>query len=416
MQHFFSGNRRFGYSFGAEIIAKIIMTDEQKKHYFDWAATSPVSEDIIKAAFEETAHSWGNPSSGHDAGKEAAAVLKNARERAAAALGVKADKLYFTSGGTESDQIPILSVLNRPQKGSVLISSIEHPAVREQADALKKCGWKVNTIPADKDGIISAQAVTENLTDDTVSVCVMAVNNETGAIQPVYEIAKAITEHSKGRRRPKFHVDCVQAAGKIPLKLENSGIDSAAFSAHKIGGLRGIGLLYLDSPVEPFLRGGGQEKGIRSGTENILGAAVISLCLERYFISDKNSKSYGRFELQKKYTDDFVKSLGTLPCCTLIPENRMTQPENYSPWIVQAAFKNIPGQVMMRALDAEGFYISTGSACSSRKNSRPVLEAMHISREQSENAVRFSFGCSTTEEDMRALFEKVKDIARRFNG
>ena len=160
MQHFFRGNRRFGYSFGAEIIAKIIMTDEQKKHYFDWAATSPVSEDIIKAAFEETAHSWGNPSSGHGAGKEAAAVLKNARKRAAAALGVKADKLYFTSGGTESDQIPILSVLNRPQKGSVLISSIEHPAVREQADALKKCGWKVNTIPADKDGIISAQAVT----------------------------------------------------------------------------------------------------------------------------------------------------------------------------------------------------------------------------------------------------------------
>ena len=393
------------------------MTDEQKKRYFDWAATAPVDEDIISAALKETLPVWGNPSSGHSAGKEAAAVLQKARERAAKALGVRAETLYFTSGGTESNHIPLLSVLNRPQKGSVLVSSIEHPAVREQAAALKKCGWTVNTIPANKDGIITPEAVTDCLTDDTILVCVMAVNNETGAIQPVHEIADAIAVQCTGKRRAKLHVDCVQAAGKIPLKLLHEGLDSAAFSAHKIGGPRGIGLLYAAHPIEPFLRGGGQEKGIRSGTENLFGAAALSLCLERYCIPFRGeSESRMRYERQKKYAADFVEALAALPSCTIIPERRITTPDSYSPWIVQASFRNIPGQVMLRALDAEGFYISTGSACSSRKNNRPVLNAMHVPREHSENAVRFSFGHATTEDDMRALLDVVREICRRIAG
>ncbi|MGP1458134.1 MAG: cysteine desulfurase family protein [Treponema sp.] len=392
------------------------MTDEQKKRYFDWAAAAPVDEDIVSAAMKETLSLWGNPSSGHSAGREAAAALQKARERAAKALGVKAQTLYFTSGGTESDQIPLLSVLNRPQRGSVLISSIEHPAVREQAWALKKCGWTVNTIPANKDGIITPSAVIESLADDTVLVCVMAVNNETGAIQPVKEIAGAIAAHCKGKRRPKLHVDCVQAAGKIPVELNIEGLDSAAFSAHKLGGLRGTGLLYAASPLEPFLRGGGQENGVRSGTENLLGAAALSLCLERYCIpTSGESEARTRYELQKKYAAAFTAALAALPSCTIIPERRITAPDSYSPWIVQAAFKNIPGQVMVRALDAEGFYISTGSACSSRKNNRPVLDAMRLPRGLSENAVRFSFGPATTEDALRALTDKVREICGRFS-
>ncbi len=392
------------------------MTKEQTEHYFDWAATSPCDAEILRKSLEETIEKWGNPSSLHEAGKEAKELLEEARKRCADSLGVPKEKLYFTSGGTESDHIPLLSVINRPQKGHVLFSSIEHPAIREQALELKKCGFTVEAIPADKNGIITAEAVTAALKPETVIVCVMAVNNETGAIQPIYEIADAITKASQGKRRPKFHVDCVQAAGKIPLNISYKGIDSAAFSAHKICGPRGIGLLYLADPVEAFLKGGGQEKSIRSGTENVYGALALSFCLEKYLIRDANPQAKERYNAQIGYTKNFVDALSKNDWCTILPNSRIDNEENYSPWVVQAAFKNIPGQVMLRALDNEGFYISTGSACSSRKNSRPVLEAMHITAKESENAVRFSFGPHTTERAMNELLNKVAEIAKKFNG
>ena len=391
------------------------MTKEQTEHYFDWAATSPCDREILTEALNETIEKWGNPSSIHSAGKEAREFFENARKRCASVLNVPAEKVYFTSGGTESDHIPILSVLTRPQKGTVLFSSIEHPAVREQALALKKCSFTVSSIPCGKDGIVTPEAVVQALTADTVLVCIMAVNNETGAVQPVYKIADAITEASKGKRRPKFHVDCVQAAGKIPLNISYRGIDSAAFSAHKICGPRGIGILYLADPIEGFLRGGGQEKSIRSGTENVFGAEAFSKCLERYFIRKENPEAEKRYEAQKTYTEEFVKKLSEMEACTIIPEARLSKPDSYSPWVVQAAFKNVPGQVMVRALDSKGFYISTGSACSSRKNNRPVLESMNIHPDVSETAVRFSFGPLTTKKAMDELFEQVKEIVRTFN-
>ena len=211
---------------------------DYKSHYFDWAATSPADEDILKQAVELTLADWGNPSSTHTVGKNARTLLEQARERSAKALGVPADTVYFTSGGTESDQIPLLAQLAKPAAGKILISSIEHPAVREQALALKKCGWNVEQLPVDKNGIITPQTVLDSLTSDTTLVCIMAVNNETGVIQPIYEIADAITKWSAGKRKPKFHVDCVQAAGKIPLNLAHPGIDSAALSSHKICGWR----------------------------------------------------------------------------------------------------------------------------------------------------------------------------------
>lgn len=391
------------------------MTEEQKKHYFDWASTSPCDEDILKSALEKTLTAWGNPSSIHTAGKEAKVLLEEARSVCADALGVKPETLYFTSGGTESDHIPLLSVLNRPAKGTVLFSSIEHPAVREMALEMKKCGIKVESIPSDKNGIITPEAVSKLLTTDTMLVCIMAVNNETGAIQPIYEIADVINEFGKGRRKPRFHIDCVQAAGKIPLNLAYKGIDSAAFSAHKICGPRGIGLLYAANPEEPFLKGGGQEKGIRSGTENVYGAIAFSQVLKKHIISEKNTEAFHRYQQQVQWTKEFVEKLASLEPCTIIPPARTEKQELYSPWVVQAAFKKIPGQVMLRALDTEGFYISTGSACSSRKNNRPVLEAMNIKSDLSENAVRFSFGPLTTKEAMDELFDKVSEISNKFN-
>ncbi|MCK9168837.1 MAG: cysteine desulfurase [Treponema sp.] len=393
------------------------MYQKNIKHYFDWAATSPADEDILRSSLETTLAVWGNASSIHTTGKEARGLLESVRKRCADVLEVSSDKLFFTSGGTESDHIPLLSVLNRPQKGTVLISSLEHPAIRNEAEELKKCGWKVAIIPSNEAGIITADAVISKLTDDTVLVCVMAVNNETGAIQPVYEIADALTHAAKGKRRAKLHVDSVQAAGKIPLDLSYAGIDSAAFSAHKICGPRGAGLLYLSDPVEPFLRGGGQEKNIRSGTENIYGALAFSKCLERYYINKKNIQAAERAIQQQKYTHDFLKKLSEIKGCSVIPSVRLeiSCENEYSPWVVQVSFNNIPGQVMLRALDAEGFCISTGSACSSRKNDRPVLKAMNVDTSIRENAVRFSFGPHTTEEAMNELVEKTAEIAGRFN-
>lgn len=379
----------------------------EKEHYFDWAATSPADEDIFKESLEETLECWGNPSSTHAVGKKARELFEAARTRAAAALGVKPETIYFTSGGTESDQLPLLAVLAKPNKGRVLVSSIEHPAIREQAEALKNCGWEVVQIPANEDGIITPEAVTSLLTGDTVLVCIMAVNNETGVIQPIYEIADAITKACEGKRRPRFHIDCVQAAGKISLNLSYKGIDSAALSSHKICGPRGIGILYMKDAIEPFLRGGGQERGLRSGTENVFGALAFSKCLERYYNKQKTS------DIER--TNSFVEKLSALPGCTIVPPSRLEKPELFSPYVVQAAFKNIPGNVMLRALDSKGFSISTGSACSAKKNKRPVLEAMHIDPKLRENAVRFSFGPHTTDKAVEELLATVAEINGQFN-
>ena len=381
--------------------------DFDYEHYFDWAATTPPDQDILKESLEITMKNWGNPSSVHQIGKNAKSVLEETRAKVAKTLGVKTENIYFTSGGTESDQIPLLSVMTKPLCGTVLISSIEHPAIREQAHAMKHCGWKIKELPTDKYGIIQPQTVVDYLTDDTMLVGIMAVNNETGVIQPIYEIADTIIEVSKNKRRPKFHVDCVQAAGKIQLNLSHNGIDSAAISSHKICGPRGIGILYLKDKIEPFLKGGGQEKNIRSGTENVFGAVAISKCLERYYNKDNSEFS--------KISQDFVNQLSQLKGCTIIPQTRLEKPELFSPFVVQAAFSKIPGNVMLRALDSEGFSISTGSACSSKKNNRPVLEAMHINSDLRETSVRFSFGPHTTKKAVSELLQAVSKINSTFN-
>lgn len=380
---------------------------ENTEHYFDWAATSPVDIDILTESLNISFQNWGNPSSTHKIGKDAKDILEESRNLIAKTLNVNSNNIFFTSGGTESDQIPLLSLLSKPAKGTILISSIEHPAVREQALALKNCGWKVEIIPCNENGIITVNSVLSKITEDTMAIFVMAVNNETGAIQPIYQIADEICKISKGKRKPKFHVDCVQAAGKIDLDLSHTGIDSASFSSHKICGPRGIGVLYLKNPsIEVFLKGGGQEKGIRSGTENVFGAVAFSKCLERYY----NKQN----ENQTKITNEFIENLCTIKGCKIIPENRIKNPNDYSPYVLQVAFEKIPGNVMVRALDEKGFYISTGSACSSKKNNRPILQAMNVLKKLQENAVRFSFGPHTTKKSVDELFNAVKQICEKF--
>lgn len=391
-----------------------------KPLYFDWAATAMVEEDIIREAAEIAISHFGNPSSLHFLGSPAKNLLTQIRSDCAKTLQVKSETIFFTSGGTEANHLPLLSLLQRPAPGTIIISAIEHPAIREQAEMMKHCGWKVIQVAPDETGIVPVAAIEKVLTSDTVLVCLMAVNNETGAIQPVYQVADLLNKFAKetGKRRPKLHVDCVQAAGKIPLNLSYSGIDSAALSAHKIGGPRGIGILYLAQKFESFVRGGGQEQGIRSGTENIAGAWAFGKCLERHFLSEKNKEAsaYQRFLQQKTMTDNFIAQLKEIKGCGLIPQTRDTDKlkDKFSPWIVQVAFEGIPGEVLVRALSEKSIAISTGSACSSRKLSRPVLEAMGVSKELATNGVRFSFGPATQQQDLDKLLEALKEIRQFF--
>ena len=384
--------------------------------YCDWAATAPFDTEILEKAFKTSIEFGGNPSSVHQKGIDAKYALQNARKRCANSLGVKEENIIFTSGGTESNHIAILSLLTRPVKGSILVSSLEHPAIREQAEIMKKCGFQVYKIPSDENGIITPESVIKTMKDDTLLVCVMAVNNETGSVMPIYEISDALTKHCAGKKRPKFHVDAVQAAGKIPLNLSYKGIDSASISAHKIGGPRGIGILYTKDKFEPFMRGGGQENGLRSGTENLFGAEAISLCLEKYFVKEDEveTDSYKRYLEQIEYTSEFIKKLTENQSCIMLPKNRQPTDERFSPWVVQVAFKNLPGEVLVRELSSRGIYISTGSACSAKKLTRPILEAMKVSKDVATWGVRFSFGHTTTKEEMMEVVDVMEEILKKF--
>ena len=399
--------------------AGFIMNTEK---YFDWASTAPADEDILRKALEKSIEFAANPSSAHQEGLEARKEIESCRERCAKVLGVKKETVVFTSGGTESDQIPILTLLRRPSAGSIIISNIEHPAVAKQAEMLKHCGWKILKAECNQRGIVTPEAVVSKIESDTAMVCIMAVNNETGAIQPIYEISDAITKHCAGKRRPKLHIDAVQAAGKIPLELSYKGIDFAAISGHKICGPRGIGLLYAANKPECFLTGGGQESGIRSGTENLFGIEALTECLERYYMrsgnaakDSENLKKLAVLEEKKMITGKFINHLKELPFCTILPESRTADDGDFSFSVVQASFENLPGQVLVRELSDRGFCISTGSACSTNKNERPILNAMGVKGDLAKNAVRFSFSAHSTEDGMEELFKAVKESVEKFN-
>ncbi len=371
--------------------------------YLDWAATSPADCSILQEALELSCDAYGNPSSAHLEGKKAAALLCEARKRCARALNVKDETIIFTSGGTEADHLPLLALLQRPVRGTVAVSAIEHPAILELARLLENTGWKTLIIPADREGFITPEAVLETIRNDTAFVAVMAVNNETGAIQPVAQIATTLASHCTGRRKPHFHVDAVQAVGKIPFAFGLPGIDSGAISAHKIQGPRGIGLLYLARRVEPFIRGGGQEGGFRPGTENLAGAWALSRCLEKSIGTLQESKA-------NETCAYLIERLTAIKGIKIIPESRTPLDSRFSPWIVQFTNALLPGEVLVRALSDRDICISTGSACSSRKKMRPVLQAMHVVSGEQQNAFRVSTGNTTTKEEIDALITAVSEL------
>jgi cysteine desulfurase len=246
---------------------------------------------------------------------------------------------------------------------------------------------------------------------DARFAAIMAVNNETGAAMDMAAISVELRGQESTQRHAPVHLHCdmVQAAGKIPIDLTGWNIDSAAMSAHKIGGPRGIGLLYLRHSLETVYSGGDQEGGIRPGTENTAGALALAACLERHCAPEKVHEAHGA---AARRMEKLISGLKSMERCALIPADRGENDKRFSPWIVQAAFDGIPGEVMVRTLDQAGFAISTGSACSSAKAERPVLAAMGIDKQKSLEGIRISQGWSTTDGEIDLLIEAIRGVLK----
>lgn len=367
-----------------------------KQIYLDWAATAIPESRLLETAFTESLETFGNPSSPHKRGKEASALLQKSREDCAAAFGCSAEKLYFTGGGTESNNIVISSFLRKPRKGNIVISGIEHSAVYEAAMILQDYGWEIRIVNTDKDGRIDPAKFCGKIDNDSLFASCMMVNNETGAVQPVIEIGEAVKAVN---RRTHFHVDAVQAAGKIDFNLSKMPIDSASISSHKFRGPRGAGLLYLKKAIMPVYAGGGQETGIRSGTENVYAALGTSLtALKAVESIDANLKH--ALKLKKILIERLseISGIRFLPDCGT---EKLLNPVLFSPYILSVSVKPVPGEILVRVMSDRGFDIATGSACATgRKKRSRIMEAMGISSAEAFSTVRISTGASTEVEEI----------------
>ncbi len=376
--------------------------------YLDWAATAPPYDDIAREAAELSLRLYANPSSAHKPGKNAKDELESARDRLARALGCKNEEVHFCSGGSEADSIILLSRLASQAKGNVVISAIEHSAVYEQASVFKRFGLAVRAVKPDGNGIVKVESVMQATDDDTSLVSIMHVNNETGAIQPIADIAKALKKRYKAKA-PIFHTDAVQALGKIPCDLGKLGVDAASFSAHKLGGPRGIGALCLKKPVEALCRGGGQEGGIRAGTQNLAGAWAFSRAAERAVGAMASS-----FDRARLLEGRLIAGIGAIPGACILPLDRIAGSDDFSPYIVCASFPGLSGETLARILDDEGIAVSTGSACSHASKERRVLDAQGVARELSFSSIRISTGRDTPAAGIDRFLERAAAAYARY--
>ncbi len=382
----------------------------KKEIYLDNSATTrcyPAVADLVSRVMRED---YGNPSSMHKKGIEAERYLRTAREIIAGNLKVNEKELYFTSGGTESDNLALIgAALANQRAGKHLITTcIEHPAVLNTMKYLEEQGFRVTYLPVDETGVVRLSDLEEALCEETILVSVMYVNNEIGSRQPVEEIGKLL----KNRERPVlFHVDAVQAYGKYRIYPKRLGIDLMSLSGHKIHGPKGIGLLYAGEKVKirPILFGGGQQKDLRSGTENVPGIAGLGEAVREIY-TDFNGKIQRMYELKER----FVEGVKELPGTTVNgPSHR-----DGAPHIVSVSFAGVRSEVLLHALEEKGIYVSAGSACASNHPAvSGTLKAIGVKGELLESTVRFSFSEFTTREEaeecLKALGELLP-LLRRF--
>ncbi len=374
--------------------------------YLDWAASAPYDVSLFNSN-DASQTIFGNPSSQHREGQTARKALERYRERCAVVLGVLPEQLVFTSGGTESNHIVLDSLLLRSNAGLAL-SQTEHPSIKAKADILSRLGVPLFWIKPESTGSVAPEQTKKTIAKHTSvrMIACMAVNNETGAMTDIEKVTQAV--HAASATPIHFHCDAVQAIGKLAFSLND--IDSLSISAHKLGGPKGLGLLFLRRPIETFNRGGGQERGIRPGTENLIGASLVATLLERFL--EPNKLKLDRLAAEERFSH-LISFLHRSERCALIPSDRMERDARFSPFILQFAIRGIPGEVLVRVLDDMGIAVSTGSACSSRSRKRPVLESIGIDATTAFEAIRVSQGRSSAMCDIERLIDALEKIMRR---
>ena len=370
-------------------------------HYLDNAATTPVREDAAKAAFEAMINGWGNPSARYALGAEMTAKVKGWRQDVAKALGCGEDELIFTSCGTESDNWAIRAAveINRRKGKHIITTAIEHSAVIEPCKALEKQGYEVTYLQPDRQGNITVEQVAEALREDTVLVSMMLVNNETGTILPVAEVGKLL---KRKKSAALLHCDAVQGFLKAEFTPAKLGVDFMAISAHKVHAPKGIGAMYVRKGVKlpPMILGGGQESGLRSGTEATAQMAAFAVAaregkahLKEHLEHMAQINSYARAELTEK-----------VPGLQLLTEGG-------APHILPVSLVGYKSEVVVRFLSDRGVYISSGSACHKGKPSH-VYAALKLPKPVQDGVLRISFSYDTTREDVDALVTALQAAQR----
>ena len=369
--------------------------------YFDNAATTKIYDDALTSYVQVSQKFFGNPSSLHQLGVDAFQVLTKARAQVASLLSVQPEEIFFTSGGTESNNWAIKgTALEKSVFGKHIITTkIEHPSVLQTCKQLERFGFEVTYLDVDSKGIVNVEQLKESLRKDTILVSVMAVNNEVGAVQPIAEIAKVLEEYPSIH----FHVDAVQAVERASQLLAIGRIDLLSLSAHKFHGPRGVGIMYkkFGRKIQALLTGGGQEKGERSTTENLPGIVATTKAL-RMALEEESVTGELRSQLWKELA---TKS-----------EIRIFSPEDGASHVLCFAIKGVRGEVVVHAFENHGIYISTTSACSSKKgDSSSTLYAMDVPTEWATGAVRVSFSNDNTKEEVEQFIEVLHQLMKQFS-
>ena len=369
--------------------------------YFDNAATTKIYDDALTSYVQVSQKFFGNPSSLHQLGVDAFQVLTKARAQVASLLSVQPEEIFFTSGGTESNNWAIKgTALEKSVFGKHIITTkIEHPSVIQTCKQLERFGFEVTYLDVDSKGIVSIDQLKESLRKDTILVSVMAVNNEVGAVQPIAEIAKVLEEYPSIH----FHVDAVQAVERASQLLAIGRIDLLSLSAHKFHGPRGVGIMYkkFGRKIQALLTGGGQEKAERSTTENLPGIVATTKAL-RMALEEKSVTGELRSQLWKELATK--------------PEIRIFSPEDGASHVLCFAIKGVRGEVVVHAFENHGIYISTTSACSSKKaDSSSTLYAMDVPNEWATGAVRVSFSNDNTKEEVEQFIDVLHQLMKQFS-
>ena len=371
--------------------------------YFDNAATTRPFPEVMEEMTKVALNDYGNPSSKHMKGVEAENHIRRAKEIIASAVKCKEKEIVFTSGATESNNMAIFGGVRAKKRAGkhIITSAMEHPSVREPFLRLEQEGYDVTFLPVDKRGIVDLQELRNSLREDTVLVSVMHVNNETGIIEPVKEIGEIIKEYNQDIY---FHVDAVQAFGKVEVIPKNIKADLLSVSAHKFHGPKGTGFLYIRDGVRilPLLEGGGQQNKLRSGTENVPGIAGMGKAVE--MIAREYAEKKEELKALREY---FISGLSGIEGVTVNGGG----PDVQSPHIVSATVDGIRSEVLLHALEEKGIFVSSGSACSSNKPGLSfVLTAMGLSGEAADSTIRFSFSYSSTKEEADICTDVLKEL------